>query len=85
MQLPEPEPEPEPLPEVAVTNIDLCGLNEVRIDFTQTGIDERYGLALKTGYGEVIALTARDIENGYIQIPVPETTTTITITPTITV
>ena len=88
--VPEPEPDPEPLPEVGITNIALSGYNEMQIHFTQTGMDERYGLALEVNHGaefekSVYALTERDIRNGYIQIPVPETATAMSIQPIITV
>ncbi|MBQ3066436.1 MAG: hypothetical protein IJD18_00250 [Clostridia bacterium] len=82
-----PEPPPEPTLVFAVDNVEAVGLDQVKVLFHHQDLDETCTPEFVVGYPDgtqqTIALSARDLANGYAQTTLEQSATSISVTPVV--
>jgi len=72
--------------EMGISNVSASSLNEVRIDFWHTALDDTCTAELLLDYGngepqERLPITKFDLSRGFVTVPVSETTTFLSVKP----
>ena len=72
--------------EMGISNVSASSLNEVRIDFWHTALDDTCNAELLLDYGngepqERLPITKFDLSRGFVTVPVSETTTFLSVKP----
>lgn len=75
-------------PEMAVSNVTLSGLNEIRVDFWHAELDETCVAELHVDCGEgfeqvIVPITNRELALGYVTVPVAENAVSVLVKPVI--
>jgi len=81
------EPQP-PAPQLAVSQVAISGINEVKIDFTYEHFTEGCNVAFTLDYGNGVSettlpLSARELKNGYAYVRVSQNAQALTVIPVI--
>lgn len=86
-QEPIPPPVQTPAPAVEISDVEIVGLNEIKIYFTHANLPEDSAVEFDVLFGDMsadtLALSRDDIERGYV-ISAMDSSDTLTLTPTVT-